>query len=141
MIDLTVLDKNLTPELISEALNCDVYQAKKIRNLITGNQSPENYLSVKKWIDLCYNTPSRHELLMEAFNEILEAYGQEPMYMDGLYISNYYQNIACSYVNMGYTYIPTIIFDYYNKKFYIASWGDYYENYEQINPEYRQCVE
>jgi hypothetical protein len=37
------------------------------------------------------------------------------------------------YVNMGDTYVPTLIYDVKKQKFIVASWGDWYEKSGHYN--------
>lgn len=102
-------------------LNLSSEKNKEISYLLSGKLEAIEYKSVKYWINQCYNTPNYNEQLMEAFNEILEGYGVEAI--EGKWKNGYWCNIVATYVNMGDSYINTII-HHRDKGFIIGCIGD-----------------
>ena len=86
---------------------------------------PKDFQSVKDWIMCCYNQPSNDELKMCAYNEIIGGYGIESL--TGEWQNGYWCNIVCTYVNMGDSYIPTII-HHRDKGWLVASYADLAES-------------
>lgn len=114
---------------ISKLLNIDILKAEELRQIIKDDIVLTNYKTVQTWINQCYNKPSDKELKLYAINELLSGYGVEPIQHESIYINSYYMNIAACYINMGDTYINTVLLDHETGKFIICSWGDYYEKY------------
>lgn len=112
-------------EKIAEKLNITIEQAQKIKGIIEGTIDPLTFDSVKKWVDQCYNMPSKLELKLEAINEILEGYGVE--YIEST-SDNFDSPEGLSYINLGDTYTPTVIFDHGSNKFKYCSYGDIIES-------------
>lgn len=108
---------------------------KRIINKDMDSNELESFEANEKWIKQCFNRPSDNELAMNALNELLEGHGVEPIRLEGAYVNRYYDNIIASYVNMGDTYITTIVFDHVSQSYLITSWGDFYESAE-INEDY-----
>ena len=63
-------------------------------------------------------------------NKELKGYGVEPIKKEGAYVDKYYYDIVGLYVNMGDTYVKTIVFDTQDREFSIQSWGDFFERLE-----------
>lgn len=105
-------------------LNLSKEQEDQINGILDGKINPEFYVSVRDWIRQCYNMPSDDELKMSAFNEILEGYGTEAI--NGEWQNGRWGNVVAEYVNMGDTYIPTII-NHRDEGFMVSSWGDLME--------------
>lgn len=80
--------------------------AKKVRGLMDGTIDPLTIENTKKWSEL------------HAINLLTKCHGVE-------YIHEGKTHIA--YVNTGYTYTSTIIYDYNKQKFLVSSWGDIVE--------------
>lgn len=66
---------------------------------------------------------------LEAINKALSAYGIEDI-RGGKHWHHYYCDICALYVNMGDTYIPTIVYDAIKGKFIVCSWGDFVEKHQ-----------
>jgi hypothetical protein len=113
---------------LSEALNIDINKAIEIKKVIEISINAMDYKSVINWVNQCYNTPSAKELQMCAINEILSGYGVESVTVENMWINSYYQNICATYVNLGDTYMSTVLLDHITGKFVITSWGDFYES-------------
>ena len=69
---------------------------------------------------------------MEQANDMLEGYGVESISI-GDWSDRYWGGTVALYVNMGDTYVPTLIYDVKKQKFIVASWGDWYEKSGHYN--------
>lgn len=96
-------------------------KGSEIRDLLIGNKGPNDYESVSSWVSKCYNPPSYQEKLEVALNEVLGGYGAEALWGRRVTVP------AAVYVNMGDTYITTLLFDYEKDTWYLTSWGDWIE--------------
>ena len=63
---------------------------------------------------------------MDNINKALKGYGVEAM-RGSVWVDNYYQDTNALYVNMGDSYVCTVIFDICDKKFYVKSIGEHIE--------------
>lgn len=122
---------NWTIKHIAEALNISVDRAALVRGLFDGKISPNAFRSVDSWVRQCYNPPSYHDRKMMAFNEILEGYGGEAIFGD----DPYHPDIE--YVNMGDTYIMTILYNRIDGRYRITNWGDELEAMERRGRHYQ----
>ena len=113
-------------------LNLDETTAKTVLGLIDENINPFDFQSVRDWVAQCYNTPSTCELIMCALNEVLGGFGVEAITDERFPFDSYWGNIGATYVNMGDSYIPTILRDRQDN-FIVCSWGDWYEEAERNN--------
>jgi len=68
----------------------------------------------------------RVDRVLEAANTMLNGHGIEPINGD-YHVSNFYMDIVALYVNMGDTYIPTLLYETDTQKFLVTSWGDWVE--------------
>lgn len=118
---------NETLKDISMLLNVDREKAKLIKKVINGDIDPETFSNVESWIRKCYNPPSRYELIQEALNQIIGAYGTEPIEIEDSWIDSYYHNINFIYCNTGDIYQLTIMFDTEKEVFFIGSVGNILE--------------
>ena len=104
----------------------DKETSKKILSVIeeTDKEALSSYESVKKLVNQCYNPPSLFNCRLVALNELLGGCGIE-------YVPNYDEGFpdigGIDYVNMGDSYIMTIIYDHEREEFIISSYGDYLE--------------
>lgn len=105
-------------------------------NLILNNNIDSNTLehfeSNEKWIKQCFNKPNDLELKLSALNELLDGHGIEPINRESEWVNSYWQDCIANYINMGDTYITTIVYDTINESFLLTSWGDFYENADII---------
>jgi len=116
---------------ISKSLNIDIEKVKVLKKIIRSESIDYlmTFSGVAGWVRQCYNMPSLNELKMCAINDVINGYGVESINVDPeIYESNYYGNSIADYVNLGDTYIMTIIRDHRNGKIFIGSWGNFYEN-------------
>lgn len=105
--------------------------AKKIVNNEMDSDELELFESNQHWIKHCFNRPNDNELSMNALNELLEGHGIEAIRNENAYVNRYYSDCIGTYVNMGDTYINTIVYDTESNEYILTSWGDFYESYEQ----------
>lgn len=110
---------------IAERLNIPIEKAEQVKSIIKGNVDPLTVKSVQIWVSECYNMPSRIELKLCAINHILEGYGIE--YVETV-DDTFNEPQGLSYVNLGDTYINTVIFDHSCNKFKYCSYGDIIES-------------
>jgi hypothetical protein len=108
-----------------DALNLDEETLLKIRAIHFGELDPSVFKSVNNWIQWCYKRPKDDEIKMFAYNEILEGYGIEGH--EGEWQNGYWCNIEFTYVNMGDSYIPTIV-HHREKGWLVTSYGDLVED-------------
>lgn len=103
--------------------------AAQVLAVMRGEKPVEDFKSVQEWVHLCYHRPSSAELKMCAINELLNGHGVESVFSDG----NVWPDF--SYVNMGDTYIETMILEQHgernNGKWRVGCWGDLVEEMEQ----------
>lgn len=86
----------------------------------------KDYPETVRWVRQCYNMPSEHEVRMSMINEVMGGYGTEALDED----PNWFPQPHYSYVNMGDTYTPTIIYDHEATRFLTGCWGDIAEKFE-----------
>lgn len=65
--------------------------------------------------------------VLDQCNFLLDGYGVEAI-RGHVQVDRHYFDIHLLYVNMGYTYAPTIIYDTLKERWYCCSWGDIVEN-------------
>lgn len=70
------------------------------------------------------------EEVLEEVNKLIGGHGVEAVRDENAW-DNYYGDTVATYVNMGDTYVTTLLYDTRNNEFHITSWGDWYEKYEQ----------
>ena len=107
-----IKDQRLTPK-----------QEKQIRGLIRGDIEPDDFDSVSAWLFQCHNRPSDTELIMKAINEVLETHGVEAIWNPDF--SEKWPQFT--YCNTGDTYVLTVCYDYFERKFIVTSCGDLVE--------------
>lgn len=115
-------------ETIAKRLNITVEQAATIKGIIKGNIDPEGFKSVQSWVAQCYNKPSKLELKLEAINEVLEGFGIEYIESSN---DDFNDSQGLSYVNLGDTYVNTVIFDHSDNTWNYCSWGDIVEENQE----------
>lgn len=70
------------------------------------------------------------DALMNQINTYLDGHGVEAI-RDQNSWENYWFDTRAIYVNMGDTYIETILYDTHARKFRTMSWGDFVEKYDK----------
>ena len=89
----------------------------------------------------CYHSPDRIDCILTACNELIDGHGTESIEVSSeLFQDRYYWNSIGIYVNLGDTYITTIIYNTVDQLFEITNWGDYYQSMsdrlkEELNEE------
>jgi len=110
---------------LAEYLNITEKQAKDIKGIIKGTLDPLGFESVSTWVNQCYNMPSKLELKLCAINEVLEGFGVE--YIE--HINDTFTEVyGLDYINLGDTYIPTVIYNHSRNCWHYRSWGDIVES-------------
>ena len=105
-------------------------QIETINYILNRTVDPGKFQSVKNWVSQCHNVPAYNELQMCAINEILEGYGIESV-RTSKWKNGYWCDILCTYVNMGDSYIPTLI-NHRKHGFMVASIGDIIEKNKHV---------
>lgn len=118
----------------------DVEKAKRIRKVIKdprdfhdydkffteyGEFLSKNFSKTYVWVNGCHNMPSDHEIRLEMINEVLEGYGTEALDER----TDWFPQPHYSYVNMGDTYVTTIIYNHKTERFLCGCWGDIAERF------------
>jgi hypothetical protein len=111
-------------------LNASAEQIEKVNFILNGAIDLETFQSVQSWISQCYNRPSTEELQLHAINQILEGYGIESL-RTTKFKNGYWCDILCAYVNMGDSYIHTVI-RHRKHGFMVASIGDIIEKNKHV---------
>lgn len=75
-------------------------------------------------------TDKKIDIALDTCNAILHGYGVEAI-RDNQWENGYYMDIGLLYVNMGDTYIPTVVYDTRKKQWYVTSWGNIIERNEK----------
>lgn len=112
-------------------------KGKELKNLLSGKVKTTHYSSVRKWESLCFNRPRWDERAMCAANQILEGCGTEAAESENTWVDSFSRYFVFSYINMGYTYITTLILDHRINTFRVSSWGDYVEWLEGKGVQFR----
>lgn len=68
---------------------------------------------------------------MDKANEVLDGHGVESVAGEGSDLGKYWRDTILLYVNLGDTYDTTVCFDPDEEEFFIGSWGDFFEKWEQ----------
>jgi hypothetical protein len=71
---------------------------------------------------------------MEQANEALGGHGVEAIRGEEHHVDNYHFDIIATYVNFGDTYVTTLLYDTEAHTFYLTSYGDWLEAWEQEHP-------
>lgn len=120
-------------------MDCSLFEANLALLIMRGRVDPLNhprrFPNTCKWIDACYNTPRRSEIKLSALDELLHTYGVEPINDENTFVDSYYGSVIASYLNVGETYMPTILLDHVHSRWRLTSWGDFYESRVQNNEE------
>ena len=111
-------------------LQTDPQTIEIVNGILSGSIRPRDYSNVRDWMKQCFNEPSADSLKMCAINQVLEGYGIEAV-RTSKWKNGYWCDILCAYVNMGDSYIPTVI---HHRKhgFMVASIGDVIEKNKHV---------
>ena len=111
-------------------LNASAEQIETVNAILNDTLDPETFKSVQMWVAECFNKPKTDELKLGAINEALGGYGIEAV-RTSKWKNGYWCVVLCSYVNLGDSYIPTVI---HHRKhgFIIASIGDVIEKNKHV---------
>jgi hypothetical protein len=111
-------------------LNASAEQIESVNYILNGILDPETFKTVQSWISQSSNKPNSDDLKLAAINEILEGYGLEGL-RTTKWKNGYWGDILCTYVNMGDSYISTVI---HHRKhgFMVSSIGDIIEKNKHI---------
>lgn len=111
-------------------LNASAELIETVNYLLNGVLDPETFKSVQMWVAQCFNKPNSDELKLAAINEALGGYGVEAV-RTSKWKNGRLCDILCSYVNLGDSYIPTVI---HHRKhgFMVASIGDVIEKNKHV---------
>jgi hypothetical protein len=99
-----------------------------MRGRVDVEAHPSRFPSTCEWIRRCHNRPGSSEIKMEALDELLGGCGVEAIEADN-FSDTYYGNFAASYVNLGDSYVTTIVLCHRSRRFILMSMGDYVETY------------
>jgi len=112
------------------SLNVSAEQIETINYILNGVIHPETIHGIDAWITQCYNKPNPDEIKLHAINLVLEGYGIESL-RTTKWKNGFWCDILYTYVNLGDSYIPTVI---HHRKhgFMIASIGDVIEKNKHV---------
>ena len=82
-----------------------------------------------RWVNSCYNPPSKSEIRMSMLNDLLGGHGVECIDQQDDW-SSYEDGPRWEYVSMGDTYALTIVRDNERDTYRVCSWGDIAEKME-----------
>ena len=108
--------------------------ASAVSELCTGQRDPEGYEAVQRLIKSSYHTPSHQSQVLEACNEILEGHGVEAL--TGEYLDSPHGNIQACYINMGDSYLPTLIWDCMEERWSVDCVADFVSNRPERFPSF-----
>ena len=108
-------------------LALDLYPEEelKLRELLNGHLDPTRFTSVQTLIARCHHEPDREDLVLEACNELLDGFGIEAL--RGAWLNDRHSDVQASYVNLGDSYIPTVIRDHARGCWLVDTTGDFVE--------------
>ena len=106
-------------EELQSAFSLSNVEAVALYGVISGHLPARLFSDVQRWTGRCYNTPSNSELRLCAANQIIQGHGIERI-----------PDTEIDYVNMGDTYIITLLYNHDNDEWSLGSWGDIVESLE-----------
>jgi hypothetical protein len=111
-------------------LNASAEQIETVNYIFNGVIDPETIHGVDAWLTQCFNKPNPDEIKMQAINQVLEGYGIESV-RTSKWKNGFWCDVLCTYVNMGDSYIPTVI---HHRKhgFMVSSIGDVIEKNKHV---------
>jgi len=105
-------------------------QIETVNYILNGTIETRTFSTVREWIDVCFYEPCSDELKMHAINQVLEGYGIEAV-RTTKWKNGFWCDVLCTYINMGDSYIPTVI--HHRKHGYmVASIGDVIEKNKHV---------
>ena len=120
---------DLTNIELERAWGIDRVTTLKIKEVIKDQGIKlDQFKSVQHLRKQCFNPPDRVNEQLEAINELTDGCGIESIRIDGYHHSNYWTDCIGLYINMGDTYLLTIIYNVIDNQFEFSSWGDFYES-------------
>ena len=134
---MKLIKSSLTDSELIEAWQIDEAKLILIKKVIEFDDDKliDDFLgefkSVQHLRKQCLNPPDTITERLEALNELIDGFGIEGIYIDDYFHSNYWGNCIGLYVNLGDTYILTIIYNVIDNQFEFTSWGDFIETKEQ----------
>jgi hypothetical protein len=125
---------NINPQEIVKDFSTTSRQAQVIVDLIEGETSPDPYVEDHERSRRGF----RHEAILAAINNLIEACGVESLFTNGdSWSSASAENkVVASYTNTGDTYSPVILYDHIKNHFTLTTVGDFVEYAEASAPEY-----
>ena len=113
-----------------DSLQATPEQIEIVNSILYGTLNPRTFSTVLEWMDVCFYDPCSDELKMTAINEALLGYGIESV-RTSKWQNGHWCDILCTYVNMGDSYIPTVI---HHRKhgFMVSSIGDVIEKNKHV---------
>jgi hypothetical protein len=99
--------------------DCD---AKRVKRIMTGAESPLTVAQTETWYRQCYHPPSDRELRRHAIDVLIGGHGLEAIHGRS-------GKVVAEYSNQGDTYAPTLMFR--NGHCWVNNWGDFVESYER----------
>jgi len=85
---------------------------------------------IDRWIKRA-DGPDKIDEALDYANEILGGHGVESVQVEDYQVDRYYYNIILLYVNRGDAYAITLCYDTEEHEFFVGSWGDWYEEWDQ----------
>ena len=76
---------------------------------------------------------------LDLVNKVIRGFGVEAVRGEGYEVDRYYYDCIALYVNTGDTYNVTVLYDTERNKFYVTSWGEWYEEWQAGHPDYVPC--
>ena len=127
-----LIDHGITNIELERAWGIDRTTTLKIKEVIKDQGIKlDQFKSVQHLRKQCYNPPDRITEQMEVLNELIDGFGIESIRIEDYWYNNYWQDVIGVYVNLGDTYILTIIYNVIDEQFEFTCWGDYYESKEK----------
>ena len=127
-----LIDHGITNIELERAWGIDRTTTLKIKEVIKDQGIKlDQFKSVQHLRKQCYNPPDRITEQMEVLNELIDGFGIESIRIEDYWYNNYWQDVIGVYVNLGDTYILTIIYNVIDEQFEFTSWGDFYESKEK----------
>ena len=105
-------------------------QIETVNYILNGTIETRTFSTGRDWIDVCFYEPCSDELKMHAINQVLEGYGIEAIRTTKCK-NGFWCDVLYTYINMGDSYIPTII--HHRKHGYmVATIGDIIEKNKHV---------